>query len=1518
MSTSIDQRIVGLKFDNAQFEKGINQSTKSLDNFSKKTSDLRFLSKGLESLQRNADSVNLTGLSNGVGKVSKDFGFLENAASTAFGVIAAKAALAGSKMVGAFFTKPITDGFAEYEIKMGSIQTILANTSKYGTTLNDVTKSLSALNDYSDKTIYSFSDMTKNIGLFTNAGLKLEESTSMIKGFSNEAAASGANSQAAAGAAYQLSQALSSGTIRLMDWRSLTNAGMGNKNMQDGLIQIAQAMGSLEAAGISAEAVQADFNGSLEKGWLSADVMSKYLQIMAGDMDAAAMSSLGLSDAQIKMFQEQQKTAEEAATKVRTFTQLMSTIGESIGSGWAQSFEILFGNFDEATELFSSINDKVSQIIAGMTDSRNELLKSFVDLGGRSAIVKTIMNLFDAITRPVAALGKALQQVFSGPTASGLAGFAKLLEKITSKLVLTDSASENLSRVFSGLFSIVKIGLNLFNQFAKFIGYLVGRFTSFSTSVGTDLGGSLLGVLAKVGDVITSFQEWTGTIDLAGKAINAISPFLDKLQQLLSSAGKAIKNFWSDLVSSVDIEKIKNSFGGTGDAITKFGKVIYDTFNGIDWESSTTAFGDFSDGIKLGAASIGLSSDKIAAAKDKLSEFFEFIANGVIGKAEQKIESFKSTLEKFSNNVGGFLGSLNYQDIGQKGILGLLTGGTLGAVVSIFRTYMKTVKPLAESLREVGENLASFTGQLTDNLKSMQQNVKAKSLLTIAIAIGVLAASLWLLSKIPAESTAVGLATMGVAIGILVVALKQLDKLEKSVKMGPLALALLGVAAALLLISASAKILGGMDTTSLIQATVAIGVFAAAIVAVMRNLSSLDGSQIMANAAVIIALSGAVLIMAVAMKLLSTIPWEKALVSVGLMGAVIAAMILYTKYAEGNMGMIAGAISLIMIAQALLLFAGIIALFAAMPWDTFRDGAVKAGLVVLALAAALRLTPEDGVAKAALLLAATSSIYIAALAIEKLAEMPWKTFLKGFVFMAMVLAAIVAASKLMGSSNLLGAVSLLAISAALVILANALSILSEVPAKTLATTVGLLALALGVLIGVGYLASGAATGLLIFAAAIAALAAAFALLGGSMLILGAGLIKVTLALAGLSVSFLGIIAGLISMIPLFAMAVGQAFIVLLDIIRNNQASIEGAITTLIQSVVNAITNSIPNITNMVTALIDMVLNVIGTSIPKIIYTAQTIALAFLNMLGTMIPALAELGLNLIISLLSAIASKIGDVITTATDIIVAFLLGIANNLPRIIQAGITVIISFINGLADGVRNNEHKVRAAAKNLIYALQDAAWNAITDVASSIGDKAASIGENLVNGIANALNPQKIINKIYSMGTDIINAAKGVFGIHSPSKVFFGIGSYLMLGLANGIDEKSKKVTKTIDGVFDQIVDGFDDSPFDFFDGAFDDPTITPVVDLSKVSAARNQINGMFSSFGEAIRPTSNLALSANADSARTTTISSGQNGSNGPSNLTFNQYNTSPKALSAIDIYRQTRNQIAQAKALVGAN
>jgi tape measure domain-containing protein len=298
MSSKVDDRIVNMKFNNAQFEKGVADTSKSLGDL-KKGLTFTGLGKGIGDIAGALKGLSFDGLAQGVQGIASKFSSLSVIGVTALANIANKAIDVGLQMVKSLTIDPIKAGLDEYELKMGSIQTILANTSRYGTQLPEVTANLEELNKYADKTIYNFGEMTKNIGLFTNAGIRIEDATAMIKGFSNEAAASGTNAQGAAGAAYQLSQALSAGTIRLMDWRSLTNVGMGNKNMQNGLIEIADAMGTLEANTTSAEEVQSDFNGSLEKNWLSADVMSTYLKIMSQDTEEAAFSmakASGLSD----------------------------------------------------------------------------------------------------------------------------------------------------------------------------------------------------------------------------------------------------------------------------------------------------------------------------------------------------------------------------------------------------------------------------------------------------------------------------------------------------------------------------------------------------------------------------------------------------------------------------------------------------------------------------------------------------------------------------------------------------------------------------------------------------------------------------------------------------------------------------------------------------------------------------------------------------------------------------------------------------------------------------------------------------------------------------------------------------------------------------------------------------------------------------------------------------------------------------------------------------------------------
>src|SRR5690606_7704867 len=471
--SSIDERVVDMKFNNGAFEANAKKTLSTLENL-KKGLNLDGAKKSLSGLAAEGKRFNLDGLASGIQGLASKFSVLSIAGITALASIANKAVETGAQMIKSLTLTPILDGFAEYELKMGSIQTILANTERFGTTLDDVAGSLDQLNEYADKTIYNFGDMTRNIGLFTNAGIDIEDATSMIQGFSNAAAASGTSAAGAAGAAYQLSQALSAGTIRLMDWRSLTNVGMGNKNMQTSLIEIAEAMGMFNASTTTAEAATNDFNGSLEAQWLSADVMSTYLKIMAGDMDAAAMAAIGLTDAQIEMLQQQQKTAEEAATKVRTWTQLIGTLQEGVGSSWAQTFDIVLGDFEEATELFTNISDTLGELISKAGDDRNGILQGWKDLGGRTVLIEGLGAAFHALMDVLTPIGEAFREIFPPMTAERLYEMTESFSAFLKGLKPGEQTIENIKRTFKGLFALLDIGWMVIKGIASVFGSLFG------------------------------------------------------------------------------------------------------------------------------------------------------------------------------------------------------------------------------------------------------------------------------------------------------------------------------------------------------------------------------------------------------------------------------------------------------------------------------------------------------------------------------------------------------------------------------------------------------------------------------------------------------------------------------------------------------------------------------------------------------------------------------------------------------------------------------------------------------------------------------------------------------------------------------------------------------------------------------------------------------------------------------------------------------------------------------------
>ena len=379
MSNVVDSRVVEMRFDNKQFESNVKTSMSTLEKLKQKL-NLSGASKGLKNVESAASKVNMSGLSNGIQTVTAKFSALQVVGVTALANITNSAIEAGKNIVSALTIDPIKDGFTEYETQMNAVQTILANTQKEGTTIEQVNKALETLNTYADKTIYNFTEMTRNIGTFTAAGVKLDTSVSAIQGIANLAAVSGSNSQQASTAMYQLSQALATGTVKLMDWNSVVNAGMGGQVFQDALIRTSEHLKTGAKAAIEAKG---SFRDSLQEGWLTTEVLTQTLDQFATAADTqkeyeAAVKKFvdqGYSQEEAKQMADLAKTAGDAATKVKTFTQFINTTKEALGSGWTKTWQLVVGDFEEAKEVWTKVSDTLSAIINRSADARNKLIE---------------------------------------------------------------------------------------------------------------------------------------------------------------------------------------------------------------------------------------------------------------------------------------------------------------------------------------------------------------------------------------------------------------------------------------------------------------------------------------------------------------------------------------------------------------------------------------------------------------------------------------------------------------------------------------------------------------------------------------------------------------------------------------------------------------------------------------------------------------------------------------------------------------------------------------------------------------------------------------------------------------------------------------------------------------------------------------------------------------------------------------------------------------------------------------
>ena len=447
MSKKVDERVVEMRFDNQQFESGVKTTMSTLD---KLKAALKFPSstKSLDSISNAAKKVDFSGMQKGIETVNARFSAMQVVGMTALSNITSAAMRAGTNLVKSFTIDPVVSGFKEYELQMNSIQTILANTKSKGTTMSDVTAALDELNEYADLTIYNFAEMTKNIGTFTAAGVDLDTSVGAIKGIANLGAMSSSTSSQVNTAMYQLSQALATGRVSLMDWNSVVNAGMGGEQFQNALKRTAKNFGYDVDEMIKK---YGSFRESLTQGgWLTAEVLNETLNQIGGAYDATALKAKGYSDDQIAAILDLADTATKAATEVKTFTQLMDTLKEAAGSGFAKMWQNIFGDFEQAKEFFSGLHEMLEPIVTGPIDAINSVIEGA--MGGGGSRWSEFTGQLDKAGVSVDSFQKKLSEVASakGVDLSALINEYGSLEKaMTSGKISSDMVSEALSGLAS-------------------------------------------------------------------------------------------------------------------------------------------------------------------------------------------------------------------------------------------------------------------------------------------------------------------------------------------------------------------------------------------------------------------------------------------------------------------------------------------------------------------------------------------------------------------------------------------------------------------------------------------------------------------------------------------------------------------------------------------------------------------------------------------------------------------------------------------------------------------------------------------------------------------------------------------------------------------------------------------------------------------------------------------------------------------------------------------------------------
>lgn len=1364
--SSVDDRAVHMTFDNKQFEKNLAETMKSMDAL-KKSLDFTNAKKSFADLGSYAGKFNLHGIGATIDGINGKFLAMGTIAITTLANIVNKAVDAGVRIAKSLTVEPISAGFSDYNAKLTSVQTI---TNATGESVETVSGFFKELDEYADKTVYNLSDMTSAFAKFTNAGIDMETAVPAIKGIANMVALAGQGAGEASIAMYNLSQSLAGGFLTTTDYKSLNLANVATKQWKDYMIEAAIAAGSLRRTGEDSFEILADgsnfaansaqlFNNELSRGWATSDILLKVL----GDFGSTT-TEIG-------------KKAQSAAQDVKSLPMMLDTLKAAAGTGWTDTFEIILGNLDESKALFTDLTTTIGKSLDASAEWRNNLLQGWKDLGGRTKLIEGVKDMFGALQQVMKTASTQFSRFFGSLDSEKLFSMTEAFANFMDRVRNSEELFDRLGVVFGAIFAGLKIGIEIIKGVGQ---VFVDLFKHFSGAEGG----------TKVLDFIDRFA--LGIIELYDALVTegGLDRIFEKITEKLIAFGEALKNpgkLFRDTIETIksafqELINIvfKGDFTGVGPwqedspivaGIFKFRDLLVEGF-----ESVKDIFGQFGDFFSSVFSSI-FDSDVKIEIPDALKNFFTDLFGNVDDNTSNSIDiaggfdrittalsAFWDVVQKIGDVIGFFIDKLfdlggwvietggkvlnffenlgpHLQDafmseefdkflevlqtiaalMGGRGLMGLGTKGLgINANVDLTGGALPRFSALLQSFVTIGPSVTRTFDGLTGVFKSMQTEIKAKALLKIAQAIALITASVVVLTFIDPESIAKSLTALAVGFGQLTATMAVLN-----VTGGPKsAIGLASTASAMVAVAGAVLVLSSavvlLGHLSWEEIAKGLATVDALLLSLIGTAALLKGNtaSLIAAGVGMVGIAFALTILGGALKIFATMSWEE--IGKGLVAT------------AGGLALMAAAMNL-MPASTILIGPGLVAvafamaelggamlIFATMSWEEMGKGLAGIGAGLLIIAGAMHLMPISSVLTGPALIAVATGLTILGGALKIFASMSWEEIGKAMTVLGSSMIILGLGLELM-SGTIGGAVAVGVAAVSLMLLSRSLKELASMSWKELGKGLAVMAAALTALGLAAYAlsATGATGAIFTLGLALAALGAGFVLIGvGAGLLAEAFQIIAAAGTAGIDVLMYAIDQLLIRL-PEMARQLALSILEMADMILDAAPKLIEKLGQAIGALLTAIKNNAAGFGEAATAWILAILQTIRDSTPDLIRTGLKILMDLLHGIEDNTTELTRTVASIITKFLKELTANVPELVKAGAELLAAFLKGLAENIQPVVDAGADFLVAFLGGITD----NLDEVVGAVGDLIERF-------IKEVGKMYGDIAGAATDALIH--------------------------------------------------------------------------------------------------------------------------------------------------------------------------------------------